>query len=626
MTQKLPFKTELKQILDIIIHSLYSHKDIFLRELISNASDAIDTLRFQALTRPELLEGGGEDWKIKLTADEDQGTLTVSDNGIGMSPETIVENLGTIAKSGSRAFLESLQQADVKSRPELIGQFGVGFYSAFMVADKVTVVSRLAGDPHDNGVRWESDGQGEFAVETVAKPTRGTDVILHLRDDARDYLKEWNLRGLVKKYSDFVEHPVVLDVVREDEKKEKKVTEETLNARKAIWLRPKAEISHEDYVEFYQHLTHDFEEPARIIHYAAEGLIEFKALLYLPAHRTFEVLFDQGKKGIHLYIRRVFITADSEMLLPHYLRFASGVVDSPDLPLNVSREMLQHSPALEKIRSNLVTKLLRTLQEWKQEEYDKYVTFFQELGMLLKEGVYQDWTNREQIAGLLLYESTRTEPGQFTSLDKYVLTMPAEQSEIYYLIGDNRELLEHSPYLEAFRAKGQEVLLMTDAIDEFVVQALTEYKGKKLKAVDRGDLPGTEVAPDKKQRFQPLCDYMKQKLEEVQDVRLSSRLQESAACLVSEEGAIGKHMEEMLRRLGRGGEIPPSKKILELNPNHPAVEAVQQLYAKDAADTRLEDYCRLLYDEAVIAEGARVKDPAAFVRRINGLLAKDAAS
>jgi molecular chaperone HtpG len=626
MTQKLPFKTELKQILDIIIHSLYSHKDIFLRELISNASDAIDTLRFQSLTRGELLEGGDSNWKIKLSADETNGTLTVSDNGIGMSPETIVENLGTIARSGTKAFLESLKSADVQSRPELIGQFGVGFYSAFMVADRVTVVSRLAGDAPQNGVRWESDGQGEFSVETVEKPTRGTDVILHLREEDREFLKEWQLRQLVKHYSDFVEHPVVMDIVREDEKKEKQVTEETLNARKAIWLRPKSEVKREDYVEFYKHLTHDFEEPAEIVHYAAEGLIEFKALLYLPAHRTYEVLFDQGKKGIHLYIRRVFITADSDMLLPHYLHFVSGVVDSPDLPLNVSREMLQHSPALEKIRSNLVNKILRTLQDMKQSEYDKYVAFYKELGMLLKEGVYQDWSNREQIAGLLLYESTRTEPGKFTDLEKYVAAMPADQQEIYYLLGDNRELLEHSPYLEAFKSRGQEVLLLTDAIDEFVVQALTEYKGKKLKAVDRGDLAGAEVDAEKKKQFQALLDYIKQKLDEVKEVRLSSRLQESAACLVSDEWAMGRHMEEMLRRMGRGGEVPPSKKILELNPNHPAVMAVQKLHARDAADTRLDDYCRLLYDEAVIAEGARVKDPAAFVRRINGLLAKDAAS
>jgi molecular chaperone HtpG len=510
-----------------------------------------------------------------------------------------------------------------------------------MVADKVTVVSRLAGDKPENGVRWESDGQGEFAVETITKETRGTDVTLHLRAEDREFLKEWKLRELVKRYSDFVEHPIVLapsplplspsegergrgEGVREDEKKEKQVTEETLNARKAIWLRPKNEVSHEDYVEFYKHLTHDFEEPAQIIHYAAEGVIEFKALLYVPAHKPFDLLWGESKRGVQLYIRRVFILDDAETLLPVYLRFVRGVVDSPDLPLNVSREMLQHSPTLEKIRSNLTNKVLRTLADLKKDEYDKYVGIFRELGVFLKEGVYHDRGNREQIADLLLFESTRTEAGKFTDLEKYVAAMPADQKEIYYLLGENRELLEHSPHLEAFREKGQEVLLLTDPIDEFVVQALTEYKGKHLKAVDKGEVPGTEIDAEKKKQFQPLCDFMKQKLGEVKEVRLSNRLKESAACLVSDEWAIGRHMEELLKRMGRGGEVPPSQRSLELNPNHPAVEAVQKLYAKDPADARLEDYSRLLYDEAVIAEGSRVKDPAAFVRRVNQLLAKDA--
>src|SRR6516162_7602295 len=411
--ETLQFRTELKQVLDIIIHSLYSHKEIFLRELISNASDAIDTLRFQSLTRAELLEGDSE-WKIKIIPDEKAGTLTVSDNGIGMPKESIIENLGTIAKSGTKAFLEALQKTEAKNRPELIGQFGVGFYSSFMVADKATVMSRMAGDASSAGVRWESDGQGEFSIESVEKPTRGTDVILHLRPDAKDFLKEWRIRALVKQYSDFVEHPVVMDIFREVDKKKVTTTEETLNARKALWLRPKAEVTKEEYAEFYKHLSHDFEEPAKVIHFSAEGLVEFKALLYIPTHKPFDLLWGDSKKGLHLYIRRVFIMDDCETLLPLYLRFVKGVVDSPDLPLNVSREMLQYSPILEKIKSNLVNKILKTLEVMRAEEYEAYVRFHEELGVFLKEGIYHDRANREQLANLLLVESTKTEPGRFT--------------------------------------------------------------------------------------------------------------------------------------------------------------------------------------------------------------------
>jgi molecular chaperone HtpG len=620
--ETMPFRTELKQVLDIIIHSLYSHKDIFLRELISNASDAFDTLRFQALTQPELIEGD-PDWKIKILPDEQAGTLTVRDNGVGMSKASIVENLGTIAKSGTKAFLESLRQADAKERPELIGQFGVGFYSAFMVADRVTVVSRLASEPPGEGVKWESDGQGAFTVETVEKPTRGTDVTLHLRPEDREFLKSWKLRELVKKYSDFVEHPIVLDVVREENGK-KETVEETLNARKAIWLRPRSEVKPEEYHEFYRHLSHDVEDPAKVIHYAAEGAIEFRALLYLPAHKTFDLMWGESKKGVQLYIRRVFIMDDREALLPNYLRFVKGVVDSPDLPLNVSREMLQQSAPLEKIRSNLVNKVLRTLEEMKTKEYDAYLKFYGELGALLKEGVAQDRANRDALADLLLLESTKTEPGKLTTLKEYVERMPADQPEIYYLIGETRGLLEHAPYLEAFRAKGWEVLLLTDPIDEFVVQALAEYKGKRLKAADRAEPEGTAVPEETKQRFAGLLDYLKGKLEEVKEVRLSARLKESAACLVAEAWAAGAHLERLLERAGRAGELPPSKRILELNPQHPAIVALQQLHARNANDPRLENYGRLLYDEAVLAEGSRVKDPVAFAQRINELVAKDA--
>jgi molecular chaperone HtpG len=622
-TETMQFKTELKQVLHIIIHSLYSHKDVFLRELISNASDAIDTVRFQSLTRGEVLEGDS-DWKIRIIPDRGAGTLTISDNGVGMSRESIVENLGTIARSGTRAFLESLRQADARDRPQLIGQFGVGFYSAFMVADKVTVVSRMHG-PNAEGVRWESDGEGEFIVEPVEKETRGTDVVLHLRAEDREFLEEGRLRQIVKQYSDFVEHPVVLVVEREDKGGKKEKVEDTLNKRKAIWLRPKSEITPAEYNEFYKHLAHDTEDPAKVIHYNAEGAIEFRALLYVPAHRPFDLLWGDQKKGLHLYIQRVFIMDDCEALLPLYLRFVKGVVDSPDLPLNVSREMLQQSAPLERIKANLTNKVLRTLEEMKRKEHDAYVGFYRELGTLLKEGVSQDWSNREELAGLLLFESTATEAGKLTDLAGYLERMPVGQKELYYLLGENRELLASSPHLESFKARGEEVLLLTEPIDEFVVQALPEYRGKKLKAVDRGRLDEA-VDEGKRKAFQGLLDFMKERLGEVKEVRLSNRLKESAACLVAEEGTPGAHVQELLRRLGRGHELPPVKKVLEVNPDHAAVAAVHKLYERDRADPRLEKYCRLLYEEAVIAEGSKVTDPVALARLINELVVKDAAS
>jgi molecular chaperone HtpG len=621
--QTLQFKTELKQVLDIIIHSLYSHRDIFLRELISNASDAIHTLRFQGLTQPELLEGS-EDWKIKLAADEKAGTLTLSDNGVGMSPDSIVENLGTIAKSGTKALLETLKQADVKERPELIGQFGVGFYSSFMVADRVTVVSRAAGLPKEQGVRWESNGQGEFTVETAAKERRGTDVVLHVRHDAREFLDPWRLRQLVKTHSDFVEFPIVMDVEKE-EAGTKSTVEETLNSRKAIWLRGKNEISKEEYDEFYKQLSHDPEPPAQVIHYTGEGTVEFRALLYVPKHRPFDLMFGDQHKGVHLYIRRVFIMDDSEALLPPYLRFVKGVVDSPDLPLNVSREMLQQSAPLEKIKNNLVHTVLRTLATWKTREPDAYAAFHRELGPYLKEGIVRDYENREKLADLLLLESTRTEPGMRTTLAEYVERAPVGQTEIHYLVGESRAVLEHSPHLEGFRAQDREVLLLTDPIDEFVTQALTEYKGKRLKAIDKGELSGAAVDAETTKRYQVLLDYLKGKLgDEVKEVRLSARLKESAAVLVSEEWAVGPQMARLMERMGRGAEVPQAKRVLELNPVHAAVEALQKMHARDAGDARLEKYGRLLYDEALIAEGSRVKDPVALARTINELVVRDA--
>lgn len=617
MAETMQFKTELKQLLHLIIHSLYSHKDIFLRELISNASDAIDRVRFLGLTKPEVLEGNS-DWKIKLIPDATARTLTISDNGIGMSRETIVDQLGTIARSGTREFLDSLKAADAKERPDLIGQFGVGFYASFMVADKVTVVSRMAGNPAD-GVRWESAGQGDFTIEPCEKATRGTDIVLHLREDASEYLESYTLRSLVKKYSDFVEHPIVIDVEKEGAK-----TEETLNARKAIWLRQRSEVTDEEYNAFYKHLAHATDDPLKTIHYKAEGQIEFKALLYLPAHKPFDLMFGDSKKGLHLYIQRVFILDDCETLLPRYLRFVRGVVDSPDLPLNVSREILQNSAPLEKIKSNLTSKVLGTLDELKRKEFDKYVAFYQELGVFLREGAYQDFENKKKLAELLLFESTKTDAGKFTALSDYVERMPGDQTEIYYLAGDSRDVLEQSPLLESFKSKGWEVLFLTDPADEFVVDSLGQYKDKTLKAIDRTGIEAGGVADEVKKKFEPLCAYLKEKLPEVADARLTNRLKESAVCLVADEHAMSANMERILSRMQRERNAPASKRILEVNPDHPLTQAMAGLLERDRGDARLEAYARLLFDQAVILEGSKIKSPLTFAQRLNELLLKTA--
>ncbi len=615
--ETLAFKAELKQLLHLITHSLYSNREIFLRELISNASDAINRIRFDSLAHEERLEGN-KDWKIKLIPNQDAGTLTISDNGIGMNRETIVDHLGTIAKSGTRAFLESLQQQENKVRPDLIGQFGVGFYSAFMVADKVSVISRMAGSPTE-GVKWESDGQGAFTVEQVEKPTRGTDVILHLKDDAKEFLSPWTLRALVKKYSDFVEHPVVMDIEHK-EGDETKVEEETLNAQTALWLRNKSDIQPEEYDAFYQQISNDTEKPARVIHYTAEGKTEFRVLAFIPAHKPFAFNWEEPK-GLKLYIQRVLIMESCEGLLPPYLRFVRGVVDSADLPLNISRELLQQNPLLERIQKNVVRNVLEALEAMKNAEYDKYVSFYEDLGAMLKEGAARDWSNREKLLDLLLLQSTKTEPGKYTTLADYVGRMPDEQKEIYYLIGDDRDAIQSSPLLESYRAKGWEVLLLTEPIDEFLMPSLPEYKGKPMKPIDRAetDVPADEPTADTAQ-FKDFLDALKTKLPDISDVRLSKRLTESASCLVADRDAMTAHYERLMQKLGRAdGE---SKRVLELNPGHPAVTALRDLFTKDSSDSRIETYGRLLYEEAVIAEGSKLKDPGGFTRRLNELLTK----
>lgn len=621
--EKREFKSELKQILNIITHSLYSHKEIFLRELLSNASDAIDKIRFNSLQNETLL-GEDRDWKIRIAVDQTAATLTVSDNGVGMSREAIIEHLGTIARSGTREFLESLSQAEAPTRPDLIGQFGVGFYSSFMVADQVSVVSRAAGATE--AVRWTSDGLGEFTVEPAERASRGTDVILHLKAEEKEFLQEWRLRSVVKQFSDFIEHPIVMDVEKRGEGEEKTLAEEVLNSRKALWLRSKGDVTPEEHNAFYRQVSGDFEDPAKVIHYAAEGALEFRALLYLPKVKSFDLQFGEAKVGPRLYINRVQIMDHCEQLLPTYLRFVRGVVDCPDLPLNVSRELLQHNPLLEKIQKSLVKNVFSTMEDFKTSDYDGYVKVYGELGGILKEGLSRDWANKEAIANLLLFDTLQTEKGQHITLAQYVEAMPADQTDIYFMTGEDRATLEHSPVLEAFRRRGWDVLLLSDPIDGFVFPMLTDYKGKSLKPADR-NAPTLEPEAQKKVEeasatFQPLLALLKAKLTEVKDVRLSNRLTESAACLVAAEDGMDIHMERLLQRLKKTDD-QESPRILELNPDHPAVQGLLKIHAANPEDPRIEDHLRLLHAQAVLAEGSRLANPSDVIRRINELLVKD---
>ncbi|MBL7016150.1 MAG: molecular chaperone HtpG [Kiritimatiellales bacterium] len=620
------FKTELSQLLHLITHSLYSHREIFLRELISNACDAIDKIRFAALTDTGLLDGDS-DWKIQLSVDEEAKTLTITDNGVGMDEESLVENLGTIAHSGTKAFLARLQEEGAKDNPDLIGQFGVGFYSSFMVADRVTVDTRMHGK---EAVKWESEGTGSFTLSEGTRESRGTSVTLHLKDDASEYLEEYSLRSLVKKFSDFLEHPVTMMVTRTktegegDDAKEVEVTEEeTLNSQKAIWLRAKTEITDEEYSEFYKHISHDFTDPAETIHYRAEGAMEFKALLFIPEKKPFDMMMGGGdqKAHIHLYIQRVFISSDFEKLLPPYLRFVKGVVDASDLPLNVSREILQENPQLDRIRKNLVSRVLKTLADMKEKDGDKYLTFFAEFGQVLKEGLQIDFENREKIADLLLFETSKTEPGKQKPLAEVVEAMDEKEEEIIYLSAEHRGLAENSPFLEGFKADEKEVVFFLDPIDEFVMPQLHEYKGKKFKAANKGDAGDDESLKDEKEKFEGFLGFVKEKLTGVKEVRLSTRLKESPACLVGDEFSMSPHIEAMMRRAGQP--VPEMERVLELNPTHPAVQAVQSMYEADKDDAKLGESVELLRDLAHVAEGSKVENPAAFASRIAALMARD---
>jgi len=597
------FQTEVRQLLDLMIHSLYSHKDIFLRELISNASDALDKVRFEAITRPELMPEG--ELQIRLEADGGARTLSVWDNGIGMTRDEVVQNIGTIARSGTREFLKAVRDQKGQVPPELIGQFGVGFYSSFMVADRITLVTRKAGE--EAATRWESSGDG-YELAEAERDVAGTTVMLHLKpkdeeDGLRDYADEHVLRDIVKRYSDFVGYPV-------------RLKGETLNSMKAIWARSKDEVTEEEYREFYKHLTHDFTDPLEHLLVRVEGTVEARALLYIPAKAPFDLFMRDAKRGVQLYVKRVFIMDDWEALLPPWLRFVRGVVASDDLSLNVSREILQKDRQMQAIRKHLARRVLGALKDLPRE---KYRTFWPEFGAVLKEGLIGFDENQERILELVMAPSTA---GELTSLADYVGRMKDGQDAIYYMTAATQSAAERSPHLEAFRDKGYEVLFFTDPVDELWLRLDRQFQDKKLVSVAAaGATPGaTDEQPPAADEWQPVLDKLRALLQDhVKDVRLSTRLKESPACLVGEQGDLSAHLRELFKRSGQ--DLPVTKRTLEVNPGHPVLARVREMHAAGKDDPRLALYADLLYGQAVLAEGGVLPDPAAFSRRLAELMA-----
>jgi len=621
-TETRKFEAEVAQVLHLVTHSLYSHKEIFLRELISNASDACDKLRFEAIGKPELLAGEGE-LHIDVSWDEAARTITVRDNGIGMTRDEVVANIGTIASSGTRRFLEAMS-GEQKADARLIGQFGVGFYSAFVVADKVSVLTRRADAAAGDGVKWESDGKGEYLLEQVDLAERGTAVILHLKADEDEFLKNWQLKSLIRKYSDHVAFPIRMPV-----EKEGKLTDEweTVNDASALWAKPRSEISDADYQGFYKSLGHDFNDALAWTHNRVEGSQSFTTLLYIPAQPPFDLMMGgrDERKGLKLYIKRVFIMDAAEELLPNYLRFVRGVVDADDLPLNVSREILQHNRQLERIKAACVKRVLDLIEKLAKDEPEKFATFCKAFGNTLKEGISEDASNRERIAKLLRFASTGTQshPGegaqQNVSLDDYIGRMAVGQDAIWYITADSYKAAAGSPQLEAFRAKGIEVLLMFDRIDEWMVGYLGEYEGKKLRNVAKGELPLDEA--EKKQQeevakqAEPLLKKLKELLgERVGEVKVSARLTDSPSCLALNDYEMAPHLARLLREAGQ--EVPENKPVLEINPAHPLLKRVEA----ETDEGRAKDLASLLLDQAEIAAGAPLSDPAAFVQRMNRVL------
>ncbi len=632
--ETLGFQTEVKHLLHLMIHSLYSNKEIFLRELISNASDAADKLRFKALSNDSLYEGDS-DLKIRLEFDKDKRTITIIDNGIGMTREEVQEHIGTIAKSGTKQFFEALTGDQAKDS-ELIGQFGVGFYSAFIVADKVTLTTRKAGDDASEGVRWESAGEGDYTLESIDKPTRGTEIVLHLKEAESEFLDGYRIRSIVRKFSDHISLPIVMDKevlppVKDEEgedteaKAEPEIVEETINSASALWTKARQDISDEDYNEFYKHVGHDFQDPLIHVHSKVEGSNEYTLLLYVPARAPFDMWDRDAKHGVKLYIRKVFITDDAEQLMPRYLRFIRGIIDANSLPLNVSREILQQSKQISTIKSGAVKKVLGMLETLAKNEPEKYETFWSQFGTVIKEGPIEDHSNKERIAKLMRFASTHNDTDKQTvSLEDYVSRMQEGQDKIYYVTADTFSAAKNSPHLEIFRKKGIEVLLLSDRVDEWLVSHMDEFDGKHLQSVAKGDLDlGTETEEEKKeheqinQDFESVLKQIKEVLgDKVSEVRLSHRLTESPACLVADVYGMSLNMERIMKDAGQMFGGMGKKPIFELNPNHALVTRMKA----EQDDERFADLTHILFDQAILSEGGQLEDPAAFVHKLNGLL------
>ncbi|MFQ3188492.1 MAG: molecular chaperone HtpG [Gammaproteobacteria bacterium] len=616
------FETEVNQLLDLMIHSLYSNKEIFLRELISNASDACDKLRFTAVSDASLYEDDIE-LKVKVSFDKEQGTITISDNGIGMSRDEVIENIGTIAKSGTKAFLASIT-GDQKRDANLIGQFGVGFYSSFIVADEVTLRTRKAADATENGVEWISKGKGEYDIKSVDKATRGTEIVLKLREGEDEFLNDWKLRSIITSYSDHIDFPVMMDKTTEptEEGGESVIEEETVNRASALWTRAKSDIKDEEYKEFYKHVAHDYEDPIDWSHNRVEGTNEYTSLLYIPARAPFDLYDRETRNGIKLYVKRVFILEDNEQLMPRYLRFVRGLIDSNDLPLNVSREILQGSKVIDSIRTGSVKKVLGMLEKVAKNDPEKYQKLWTEFGKALKEGPAEDATNREKIAKLLRFATTHNDSDdQTTSFDDYISRMQDGQDKIYFIAADSHSAAKNSPHLEIFKKKGIEVILLSDRVDEWLTSHLMEFDGKKLQSVAKGELDlgkdedSEKELEEKTKASEKLVKRMQKALgEKVGEVRVSNRLTDSPACIVLNEQDMAMHMQRIMKEAGHA--MPSSKPILEINPDHPIVKKMDSEKTKK----KFDDWSDILFDQALLAEGGQLEDPASFVAKLNKML------
>lgn len=623
--ETLSFEAEVKQLLHLVAHSLYSNKEIFLRELISNSSDAADKLRYQALSDAALYENDA-DLKIWIDFDKDNRTITIRDNGIGMSREEVIENLGTIAKSGTRAFRELLAEKKAEDS-QLIGQFGVGFYSAFIVADRVVVRTRRAGMKADQGVEWESTGEGEYTLKNIDKPTRGTEVVLHLKESEEEFLDPLRLRAIITKYSDHILLPIVMKKIKtsgaDDEDKNETPEEEVVNRANALWVLPKDKIKDEEYKELYKHIAHDFEDPLAWVHNKVEGKLEYTTLLYIPARAPFDLWNREGQRGLKLYVKRIFIMDDAEHFMPMYLRFVKGIVDSNDLPLNISRELLQSNEVINKIKAGCVKRILSLLEDLAKNDKEKYASFWKAFGQVLKEGPAEDFANRDRIANLLRFASTHNDTDeQNVSLQDYISRMKPEQNKIYYIVADTYTSAKNSPLLEVFRKKDIEVLLMSDRVDEWLVVHLNEFEGKSLQSIakgtlDLGDLEKEEKVETEKfeKDFDELLKQFKEVLgEKIKDVRITHRLTDSPTCVVFDENEMSGHLQRLLIQTGQ--DFMQAKPILEINPSHPLI-----LRVKNESDkTRFNRWADLLLNQALLAEGEQLKDPASFVKGLNELL------